>query len=249
MAMSDGVAGTFRLGDVFSKTFGLFGRHFGAFFLLAVIANIPYYVFQWGVAPATPVTPDTIPTFDPWIFLAIPVGLVCSAIAQGAMTYGVVQDLRGGPVSIGEAIAVAARRFLPTFGVMLAVSILAVLGSILLVFPLFIVLCMYFVAAQVCIAERQGIGGSLRRSRFLTKGHRWQIFGAYILVTLVGSLIGVAVTFRAVSILGPSGATIFQDAMSTVFGAFYAVMAAVFYYHLRVAKEGIDLAKIASVFE
>jgi hypothetical protein len=251
MAMSHGTEGTFRLGDVFSKSFGMFGRHFVAFFLLTVIANIPNYVFQWGFAPTTPAAPGEIPTFNPWILLALPVGIVCSTIATGAMTYGVVQDLRSGPVSIGEAIAVAARRFLPMIGVAFAVGILAVLGFILLVFPLFIVMCMYFVAAPVCIAEREGVGASLRRSRFLTKGHRWQIFGALFLVLIISLIAGGAVAgaIGAASIVGATTVTIFQGAVNAVLGAFYAVMTAVFYYHLRVAKEGVDLAKIASVFD
>jgi hypothetical protein len=247
MAMSHGTEGTFRLGDVFSKSFGMFGRHFVAFFLLTVIANIPTYVFQWAIVSPPP-TPGAFPTFNPWAFLAIPVSIACGTIATGAMTYGVVQDLRGGTVSIGEAIAVAARRFLPMFGVALAVGILVFLGIVLLLVPGVIVGCMYFVAAPVCIAERAGVGASLRRSRFLTKGHRWQIFAVYILVLILAFIV-IGAVFGVRSIIGPSAATIFQDAVNVVFGAFIAVMSAVFYYHLRVAKEGVDLAKIASVFD
>src|SRR5258708_3993683 len=106
MTMSLGVEGPFRLGDVFSKSFSVFGRHFVAFVILAVIANVPYYLF--GLLVSLSLTP----TFNPWAFLVLPVGFVCNTIATGTITYGVVQDLRGGAVSIGEAIAAAARRFL-----------------------------------------------------------------------------------------------------------------------------------------
>ena len=250
MAMSHGVEGTFRLGDVFSKSFGMFGRHFVAFVLLTGIANIPNYVFQWAFVSPPP-TPGALPEFNPWALLAIPVGIVCSTIATGAITYGVVQDLRDGPVSIGEAVTIAARRFLPMFGVALAVGILAFLGAILLVVPAFIVICMYFVAAPVCIAEREGVGASLSRSRFLTKGHRWQIFGAFILILIISLIAGGVIVgaVGAVSIIGSTSVTIFQDAVNAVLGAFFAVLGAVFYYHLRVAKEGVDLAKIANVFD
>src|SRR5262249_15269663 len=155
---------------------------------LTVIANIPNYVFQWAFVSPPP-TPGALPEFNPWAFLAIPVGIVCNTIATGAITYGVVQDLRDGSVSIGEAIAVAARRFLPMFGVALAVGILVFLGVILLLVPGIIVGCMYFVAAPVCIVERAGVGASLSRSRFLTKGHRWQIFGVYALVLILAFIV------------------------------------------------------------
>jgi len=59
MAMSHGTEGTFRLGDVFSKSFGMFGRHFLVFLLITVIAHIPTYVFQWTFAP-TPAAPGAI---------------------------------------------------------------------------------------------------------------------------------------------------------------------------------------------
>jgi hypothetical protein len=104
------------------------------------------------------------------------------------------------------------------------------------------------VAAPVCIAEREGVGASLSRSRFLTKGHRWQIFGAMVLIAVLG-LILIGVLTTAAFMTGPIGLTVVFDGVQAVFGAFYAVMAAVFYYQLRVAKEGVDLAKIASVFD
>jgi len=53
----------------------------------------------------------------------------------------------------------------------------------------------------------------------------------------------------ATFVVGEIGAEIVGFAVQAVFGAFIAVLAAVLYYQLRVAKEGIDLAKIASVFE
>jgi len=53
----------------------------------------------------------------------------------------------------------------------------------------------------------------------------------------------------ATYVVGEIGSKIVGFAVQAVFGAFIAVLAAVLYYQLRVAKEGIDLAKIASVFE
>ena len=250
MSTSYGTEGTFRLGQAFSQSFSVFGRHFVAFVVLTVLANIPNYVFQWGFAP-TPAAPGALPEVNPWALLALPIGIICSTIATGAITYGVVQDLRDVPVSIGEAITIAARRVLPMVGVALAFGILWALGLILLVVPGFIVACMYFVAAPICIVEREGVGGSLRRSRFLTKGHRWKIFGALLLIIALGLIVFVVIAGAVVSsglMTGP-GATMLQNAVAAVFGAFYAVLVAVFYYHLRVAKEGVDLAKVASVFD
>jgi hypothetical protein len=264
MAISTGVEGTFRLGDVFSKSFSVFGRHFVVFVILAVIANVPYYLFGLFAAPGS------TPTFNPWALLVLPVGFVCNMIATGTITYGVVQDLRGGAVSIGQAIAVAAGRFLRMIGVALSVGILMVLmflppiiasaalgggfvgGIATMVWAAVfycIITCMFFVAAPVCVAERAGVIASLSRSRFLTKGHRWQIFGAFILIFVLALIVVAVAAAAAVVMIGAGGATIVTYGVQGLFGAFGSVLAAVFYYQLRVAKEGVDLAKIASVFD
>jgi hypothetical protein len=241
--LSYGTEGGFRLGDVFSKSFAVYGRHFIAFIVLTVVANIPSYMFGWGVA-----APTHSFEFEGWGLLAVPVGIVCGTIASGAMTYGVVQDLRGAPVEIGEAIAVAARRFLPMIGVAITSGLLTVLAFILLIVPGYMVMCVYFVVAPVCVAEKAGVGASLSRSRFLTKGYRWPIFGAYALTAILGGF-SSGIVAGATSAVGGIGATIVGYGVQAIFGAFGAVLAAVLYYQLRVAKEGIDLAKIASVFE
>ena len=62
MAISASVEGTFRLGDVFSKAFRVFGRHIIAFFLLAVLANLPAYLVRLAVlqlARPSPIVPFT----------------------------------------------------------------------------------------------------------------------------------------------------------------------------------------------
>jgi hypothetical protein len=258
MAISTGVEGTFRLGDVFSKSFRVFGRNVVAFFLLAALANIPAFVLGLAMGflePSLSTAPDATAVVSAVliVLLTVLVWIVCWMIANGAMTYGVVQDLREGTVSIGQAIAIAARRFWPMIGVAISISFLTSLAFLLLVFPSAIVFCMLYVAAPVCIAERAGVGDSLSRSRFLTRGHRWQIFGAVILMAIVEVVVGGVIT-GVLSLSGAVAAASFAAqvvslVLQTFFVAFNAVVAAVFYYQLRVAKEGIDLTKIASVFE
>jgi hypothetical protein len=88
----------------------------------------------------------------------------------------------------------------------------------------------------------------------LTKGHRWQIFGAVLLIGIVeavanGVASGVLSLGGAAAVATSPVLQVVSLILQTFFVAFNAVVAAVFYYQLRVAKEGIDLAKIAGVFE
>src|ERR1700674_333875 len=108
-------AGTFRLADVFSKALSIYGRRFGPFIVLTVIAQIPKYLTAFaigdvgsvGVGSAVSVLVNAV---------SVLVSLVCSSIASGAIIYGVVQELRGRAFSVADSIQIALRRFLPMVG-------------------------------------------------------------------------------------------------------------------------------------
>jgi hypothetical protein len=248
MAISAEIEGTFRLGDVFSKSFGVFGRHLVTFLLLSLLASIPSLVLAFAAPTPRLLAAGLTPAF----FARLLVGVICQAIATGAVTYGVIQDLRGGTASMGQGIATAVGRFLPMIGVAISVAFLSGLASLLLIVPGIIVACMYYVAPSACIAERIGVGRSLSRSLYLTEGHRAQIFGASVLIGIVEFIAGFVSAFLVILLGGPLDAArvpIMTQALGVVFRAFNAVVAGVFYYQLRVAKEGVDIDKIASVFD
>jgi hypothetical protein len=260
MAMSAGVEGTFRLGDVFSKAFRVFGRHIVAFFLIAVLANLPAYLVRLAIvqlATQRPIVP--LPSLGLLVtYSSAPVTMICWAIANGAMTYGVVQDLRGQTMSMVQAGAIAVRRFLPLIGIAILVALLFWLGLTLLIVPGLIVYCLYYVAAPACVAEQAGVRASLSRSRYLTKGHRLQIFGAGALIFILWLIINLAIASvsasTAIALGGPArtalrAVQIVSFVVQAFFGAFNAVLVGVFYYQLRVAKDGVDIDKIASVFD
>jgi uncharacterized membrane protein len=256
MAISAAVEGTFRLGDVFSKAFHVFGRHIVAFFFIAVLANLPAYSVRFIVAQLATPNPGFVPGLGGLLvtYSSAPVTMICWAIANGAMTYGVVQDLRGRTMSIAQASVIAVRRFLPLIGVAIVAGLLFWLGFVLLIVPGLIVYCLYYVAAPACIAEQAGVGASLSRSRFLTKGHRLQIFGAAALIWIVWVIVSLAITSAVIALSGQvttalRAIQIVSFGVQALLGAFNAVLVGVFYYQLRVAKDGVDIDKIASVFE
>jgi hypothetical protein len=132
--------------------------------------------------------------------------------------------------------------------VAILVALLCGLSAILLIFPAFIVMTMLFVAMPACIVEQLGPVNSMKRSSELTKGHRWKIFGLWLLVMIVagiGSLIPKAFTAFG----GASVGLILELVWAALTGAFNAVMVVVTYHDLRVAKEGVDTDQIASVFD
>jgi uncharacterized membrane protein len=119
---------------------------------------------------------------------------------------------------------------------------------------------MLWVAVPAAVIERNGLS-ALPRSAALTKGYRWRIFGLllvlffilFVLSLPIGAIGGVLV-LMAMSGDGSVDVVItiimaLNWIVASFTGAFSAVVYAVSYHDLRVAKEGADTQQIASVFD
>ncbi|MBO0756317.1 MAG: hypothetical protein J2P54_10685 [Bradyrhizobiaceae bacterium] len=261
MAITSDMPGTFRLGEVFSTSFNAFRRHVVAFIILTVIAHLILPAFTYFVLAHYP---GFVSLF--WGDKVLSVAdFLCVFIAYGAIIYAVIQDLASRPVSMVDAVGVAARHLSPLVGVLVCVLVAAWvliwLVTLLPVDPEFrgsivpwmyiLVTGMFFVVAPVCIAEKVGLGSVLSRCRFLTKGHRWQISVAILLVGILEFAI-CTIWAAGAEPLTPTGqgwaAYIMRytvgDGIWFVLGAYNAVLAAVLYDKLRLAKDGVHLAEI-----
>ena len=103
------------------------------------------------------------------------------------------------------------------------------------------------------IIERRGIGHAIERSKALTLGSRWPIFGAGVLVQLATMGLAALATFALVSATGKSpDAERTQAWVEVVFmpftTTFGATMYAVCYAMLREGKENVDAKQLAAVF-
>jgi uncharacterized membrane protein len=228
---------------VFSRAFEIFGRHFLAFVVLALLSNILTFLYLFGLLQG-------IVGGSPQMSAGIAglLGFVGSLIATGAIIYGVLQKLRHQDFSIGRSLEIGLRFVFPILGVSFLVGLAVCLGLILLVVPGVMLICMYYVAVPVCVAERPGIVASLSRSSFLTKGYRWRVFGILVVLALANG----AVNYVSGLILASAGlyALVFGPlVLTSVVSAFGAVVNGVIYYQLRVAKEGVDIETIARVFD
>jgi hypothetical protein len=256
-AMTDFASGTaidagsaFRIGDVLGRSFSILGRNFVPFVILSGIASLPYLYLFWTLSvvsatPAASLSPAAAQKLIASFVLPIVVGASLKILTQAIIVNGAFQDMRDHKVSIGQSLSVGLARILPVLGLSICYIAGYLIGTLLLIVPGIIVLMMWYVAMPVCVVERLGPLKSLGRSRMLTKGHRWKLFGLLILVGFVG---GAFPAFGQM-IGGRVGFVIFQYLVQAVVGAFSAILVVVVYRDLRVAKEGIDTDRIASVFD
>jgi uncharacterized membrane protein len=226
--------GDFRVGQVFSRTWSVFSRNFLTFVPLNALASLPELI-----PPRTLPNPGAVVV----VFLLI---LVFGTLVHAILLYAALQVMRGRPIDLAASARIGLRRFFPIMGITIVVPVLGGLATLLLVFPGLMLFTTWFVATPVCVAEQLGVVDSMERSRELTKGYRWKIFG--LLLLLLIPLFIVSAGLGVVMVAGVV-AQIVRLIWDAVWSAFFAILIVVTYYDLRVAKEGIGTDQIAAVFE
>jgi uncharacterized membrane protein len=235
----------FRIGAVLSRTSSVLSRNLLIFFVVTVVANLPGTLLLKNATDAAAADPGRA---GGMIFLGSFLTLVLSTLSQAVVLYGAFQDMRGRRVDLGESLKVGLSRLLAIIGLAILMSLGIGFGFVLLIIPGLILITMWFVATPACVVERLGPFRSMGRSSQLTKGHRWKILGLFLILAIGGAIVSGIVE----AILGMFGvvlALIGGLIWNGIWGAFYAIAVVVTYHDLRVAKEGVDIEHIASVFE
>jgi len=260
---SEAETGRFSIAQVLGDAVGVFRDNPATMFGLTLIFSILPSVFvnylevqtAMGVDPESPF--DTEGFFGMWL-LSIIVSIVVYLIMQAVIVRATFVYARGdGRASIGESIGAA----LPVLGPLLVMIILfylgVMLGVFLLIVPGIILAVMWSVSTPALVVERLGATEALGRSRALTKGSRWKIFGLYlltfILVVLLGLLmvgifaligINIEVDGTDIGLIGIAIASILEG----LYNAFFAAIGTSLYVALRQIKEGPDTRQLEDIF-
>ncbi|MDP0959003.1 hypothetical protein Q6334_28190, partial [Klebsiella pneumoniae] len=88
-----------------------------------------------------------------------------------------VNGFNGKATSFGQAFDVGVKMFLPLLGFAIIAALGAGLGYLALIVPGVIISVMWSVASPAVVVEKRGVLESLQRSRDLTRGYRWNVFG------------------------------------------------------------------------
>ena len=253
-----GRPGRFEIGRVFSNTFEVIGRNIGLCVgLAALFAGLPSLIIRLLTQPQidTMLHQDPATVADPSAmfrnsYITIIAGLisfVCALLLQSALVRATIEDLNGKRPSFGDCIQIALRFLLPTLAVGLLVGIGAGLAAIALIVPGVILWLGWSMAVPVLIQERQGVFGSMSRSRVLTKGSRWSLFGLFLILIIIAMIIQWGMLLVLVmfgGIIAEIGAALVQTVVSMVL----SIATAVSYVELRQAKEGASIDELAKIF-
>lgn len=236
------------LGAMLSQTFAVYLRNLVPFLGIGVLILSPWIALKLLVKPSE----------DPMEQLPILVldGLLNMLLAQvltGALTYGVVQRLRGKAPGLGEILNQGMRSFLPVLGTGLLAGILIGLATLCLIVPGVILSILWYVALPMVVMEGTAGMPAMKRSRELIRGSAWVVFLAMVLVivaiSILGGVFGVLLVASKQSIEGALNSAWFDIPLQVGAGTFGSTMAAVAYFQLRAGKENVDVQGVAAVFD
>ncbi len=248
----------FQIGRVFNNCFAVIGRNIGLFLGLALLfSGLPALIFRlWSesrIAAMLKVDPKAL-TDGSMVFrnstfsiVAVLVIVVLAFLLQSSLVRATIEDMNGKRPSFGDCIQIAIRYLLPTVGVGLLVALGAGIASIALLVPGIILWLGWSVAVPVLIQERLGVFGSMSRSRALTKGSRWSLFGLFVILFIVAIAIQSAMTL-IVFLFHGIVAGIVASLVQTVVSMVVSVATAVSYVELRQVKEGTGVSELAEIF-
>lgn len=243
----------FRIGRVIGRSFGMLGRHFIQFWIVSAIPMAPMAYVIGVELPSIVGTqhpdPSTTTRLGLHLFAAMAFWGLAYMVAQAVVLYGTFQDMRGRPANFGEAIGRGFARFFPILGLAICTMLAVMGGLLLLVVPGIMFALMFYVALPALVVERLGPIASMKRSIALTKGHRWKLLGIALLIGLLSAVGSTVVTTILTVVAGTKAMLIGRFVWESTVGALGAVIVAVIYHDLRVAREGIDVERMAAVFD
>ena len=148
-------------------------------------------------------------------------------------------------------------RFFSLLGISILVGFGVAIGFMLLIVPGIILALRWAVAVPACVVENKGPLESMRRSAELTKGHRWKIFGIWVLIAIVavvvliiaGTLAGLGVVAAPQGLGRVVIAAVISLILTAIVTAYSYVLNTMIYHDLRTVKEGVGTEEIAAVFD
>jgi hypothetical protein len=238
----------FRVGRVLGRAATIFSQHFITFFLVAAVAAVPTVLLIQRNADAMV---GGAPSAN--LLLMIGIGfllaMVLGMLSQAVMLHAAFQAMRHRPVSLGESLRVGFARVIPILLLAIVMGFVLGLAFLALIVPGLILLTMWWVATPACVVERTGPWTSLKRSAALTKGHRWKVFGLLLLLFVVNVFVSQILEVVIVLVGSDILSILARLIWAALYGAYNAIAVVMTYHDLRVAKEGIDIEQIASVFD
>lgn len=252
--------GAMTIGDILDRGLKLLLTRLPTFYAINLIVLSPLLILRLAV-PATAEfrTSDDAPVFFGGALLQLVLILILQPISTAAILHIIAQAFVGERATVGEGFRFAFH----SFGRLLWASFLAGLtigvGYILCCVPGILFSLWYVFIGQVVVVEHLRATSALGRSKELSEGYRWRVLGLLVLLGVAGIMLASAVnvlghvlpTYEAVpadvgvkSVLNYRNHAIHvlaETLLNILVQTYGAICWTLFYFDLRIRKEGFDL--------
>ncbi len=263
-AAADGGDRDVSIGRVFSRAFATIGSNpvatLGIAFLFGALPSILLIYLMAAMGEQSVETLGLAATAAVGIFSTV-TAVLLSMITQGALVRATVAFSEGRKASLAESAMAGLSVALPLFLLGLLSALGIAFGLLLLVVPGVILYVMWSVAAPALVEERLGPIEALGRSRYLTSGSRWKIFGlilvivvAYLLFSglfeFLGTMAFGAATEAPTDLMSaiPLAYLVTTVISGTISSAIWGVVLTSLYVELRDWKDGPRTEALADIF-
>jgi hypothetical protein len=253
------------LGEILDRSFSLYRANFLLFAGIVAIPHLLTLIFQLSQI-AINKAPTTAQTLSRWgsglsaaailfIVIGVVVWFAVALYSNGATVYAVSDLYLGRPATIVGSYKRMRGHALNLFGVGLLQGLAAIAGFVLLFIPGVWVACRLSVSVPAALLEDLGPSEALSRSFSLTEDKAWRPFAIFCLYMMIA--FGVAALFQTPFVVlimtaarsGNTNLVAVWSACSQVADFFVqttvtpvlTIALAVYYYDLRVRREGFDL--------
>lgn len=177
------------IGDVLGPTFHLFTKNFWLITKISVVITAPFEIFS--ALNSADVLYD-----DQLAFGIYSLDLLCTILVAPALTYALMQVMQTGVApGVNESYRWGFSK-LPKLAVCALITwILMGLGSLACIIPGIIIALSLSLVFPIAILEKGSPLEVLQSSYNLTKGHRWKILGASLVVFILIATLGLPFEF------------------------------------------------------
>jgi hypothetical protein len=244
-------------GELLDRTFSLYRSHFGLFLGIFALPQLVVLAFQFvGVA----VRPQgnqlsNILAMGAWVWGAVLLGMIISAISQAATVVAVSQVYLDRPAGVIDSFSRVKGELVGVVVMSLIISVVVFFGCIALIVPGVLLFLMWSLAVPAKVLENKGIFEAMSRSMDLTKGNRGRIFVIWILFIVLSIgvswllswpiLFAAGASSRGALLRGAAQWQIASDVANFIaqclVGPLATIAFSLVYYDERVRKEAFDL--------
>jgi len=241
-------------GETLGQAFNLYFDNFIPLFMISLVCGLPTILFMYGTGIGT----GNYSMINQYLgtlilsVLSLCMTTICTALTIELISKRYLKQHHG----IGQYIENVLPFILPIIGLSILEGIIVGLGILAFLIPGIYLAMALSVAVQVLIVERQGVTESMKRSFFLTRGKKLEIFGYWLIILLIG-LIANELREMTAGMIFQLDATI-QTKIILSYGIYYLVNILItpigscifilIYFNLKIEKEGFDLEHLVDQF-